>query len=80
MIHYHIRWSNSELDWEPFCTQEEAEVSALDLVLLDESYIIQQFDEACSACAALKGQIESRKSVGVRRKLRWLKHQWETAM
>jgi hypothetical protein len=79
MIHYHIRWSNSELDWEPFCTREEAEVSALDLVLLDESYIIQEFDETCSECSALKSQIEGRKSVGVRRKLRWLKHTWETA-
>jgi len=77
MVHYHIRWSNSQLDWEAFCTQVEAEASALDLVLPDESYIIQEFDETCSECSALKGQIDSRKSVGVRRKLRWLKQHWE---
>ena len=78
MIHYHIRWSNSQLDWEQFSTRDEAEASAQDLALPDESYIIQEFDGTCSECAALTKQTESRKSVGVRRKLRWLKHHWET--
>jgi hypothetical protein len=27
-IHYHIRWSDSSLDWNPFSTEEEATILA----------------------------------------------------
>lgn len=78
MMHYHIRWSNSELDWEPFGTREEAEASALNLVRPNENYTIQEFDETCSECATLTGQIEKMQSVGAFRKLRWLTYHWGT--
>lgn len=76
MMHYHIRWSDSQLDWEAFCTREEAETLALNLVRPHENYTIQEFDETCSECALLRGQIESMQSVVAFRELRWLKHHW----
>jgi hypothetical protein len=53
MPHYHIRWSNSTLDWEAFSTSEEAEAQAQQLVRLGESYIILQADGDCQRCSSL---------------------------
>jgi hypothetical protein len=51
MRHYHIRWSNSTLDWEAFPTSEEAEAQAQQLVRLGESYIIEPAGGDCQRCS-----------------------------
>ena len=51
--HYHIRWSNCTLDWEPFPTLEEAKAQAEQLVRLGETYTVEQFDADCSRCSSL---------------------------
>jgi hypothetical protein len=48
--HYHIRWSESKLDWDIFDTPEEAEAAAKQLVLPNETYTIEQFDGDCPRC------------------------------
>jgi len=53
MPHYHIRWSNSTLDWEAFPTSGEAADRAQQLVRLGESYIIEQADGDCQRCRSL---------------------------
>jgi hypothetical protein len=54
--HYHIRWSDSSLDWKPFST----EIEATELVALikkrDETYRIEEFDEECGRCKAFLSQ------------------------
>lgn len=50
MIHFHIRWSDSKLDWEAFQTREEATESAKELVLPGETYIVEEFDGSCPRC------------------------------
>jgi hypothetical protein len=49
-IHYHIRWSDLKFDWEFFYNREEAEVRAAELVLSEETYTIEQFDDGCPIC------------------------------
>jgi hypothetical protein len=53
MPHYHIRWSNSKLDWEAFPTSEEAQASAEQLLMRGESYVIEQVDGDCPRCSSL---------------------------
>jgi hypothetical protein len=54
MIHYHIRWSRSGLDWESFHTYAEAEVFAEELLLPGETFKIEEFGENCPRCKAEK--------------------------
>ena len=56
MTHYHIRWSNLDLDWEAFLTRAEAEASAMQLARRSETYTIVEFDGGCPRCAMLKRQ------------------------
>jgi hypothetical protein len=50
-MHYHIRWSNSELDWERFSTSQEAEQAARQLVRPGETFTLEQVDEKnCMHC------------------------------
>lgn len=51
MTHYHIRWSNTKLDWEPFKTEAEAQIRAKELVRPGETYTIEQLDGDCPQCA-----------------------------
>lgn len=53
MIHFHICWSESKLDWEAFRTREEAITQAKELVRPGETYLIQQFDGNCPRCSQL---------------------------
>ena len=54
MPHYHICWSSkSTLDWEAFPSYEEAQAQAEQLVLLGESYVIEQVDGDCPQCSSL---------------------------
>jgi hypothetical protein len=53
MRHYHIRWSNSKLDWEAFLTSDEAQAQAEQLVRLGETYVIEEVDGDCPRCSSL---------------------------
>ena len=50
MNHFHIRWSDAKLDWEAFCTQQEAETEAKRLMRPSETYTVEQFDGNCPRC------------------------------
>jgi hypothetical protein len=50
MVHFHICWSDSKLDWQAFQTREEAITRAKELVLPDETYVIEELDGACPRC------------------------------
>jgi hypothetical protein len=59
VIHCHIRWSNTKLDWERFLTDEEAQSRASELVQPGESYTIEAFDSNCPQCDELVSRWES---------------------
>jgi hypothetical protein len=42
MSHYHIRWSDSKIDWQAFPAKDEAVVEAERLKRVEESYIIEE--------------------------------------
>ena len=50
-MHYHIRWSETKVDWEAFSTRAEAEALARDLARVDEEFTIEEFDGNCPRCA-----------------------------
>ncbi|HMK23795.1 MAG TPA: hypothetical protein VK466_15795 [Terriglobales bacterium] len=49
-IHYHIRWSDSSLDWKPFPTTEEATELAGQIKRRNENYIIVERADDCERC------------------------------
>ena len=50
-MHYHIRWSDSKLDWERFSTRKEAERTARQLVRPGEKFTLERVDDkACMQC------------------------------
>jgi hypothetical protein len=49
-VHYHIHWSNSKFDWQPFDTLESARIEAERLALRGETFTIDQFDGDCAHC------------------------------
>jgi len=50
-MHYHIRWSDSKLDWERFSTREEAEQAAKQLARRGEAFTIETVDDkTCKQC------------------------------
>ena len=66
-IHHHIRWVPSgAVDWERHETRTEAEESAKRLLRRYEGYVIEQFDEACNQCAALRAGTGKSLAVGGR--------------
>jgi len=52
LVHYHICWSDSKLDWQAFDTPEDARIEAEKLVLSGESYTIDSFANDCPRCKA----------------------------
>lgn len=50
-MHYHIRWSDSKLDWEAFKTEEEAEERARELAFPDEGFAVERFNGDCPRCS-----------------------------
>jgi len=52
VVHYHIRWSDSKIDWQVFTTSEEAQVEAVRLVRPGETYTIDEFGDECPQCRA----------------------------
>lgn len=53
MLHYHIRWANSKLDWEAFQSEEEAKALAELLKHPHENYVIEVLDGDCQRCNRL---------------------------
>ena len=53
-IHYHIRWSDSSLDWKPFPTKEDATEVAGQIKKPNESYTIVERDNECERCKTFK--------------------------
>ena len=53
VTHYHIRWSNSKLDWQAFRSPEEANASAGQLARQGESYAVEKFEGECWRCAQI---------------------------
>ena len=45
MACFHIRWSDSELDWECHSTQADAERVAEQLAQLEEGYTIEKYQD-----------------------------------
>jgi hypothetical protein len=53
-MHYHIRWSNTKLDWERFRTRQEAEQAARQLARPGETFALEQVhDGTCVQCLKL---------------------------
>jgi len=50
--HYHIRWSDSKIDWQVFSASEEAQIEAEKLARPGETYRIERFGEDCPKCKA----------------------------
>lgn len=55
-IHYHIRWSDSSIDWKPFPTKEEATERAGQIKKPNESYIIVERNDDCERCKLFKSK------------------------
>ena len=53
MNHYHIRWDDSKIDWQPFQTEDEAVVAAERLKRPNENYTIAELDGNCENCRRL---------------------------
>ena len=53
MVHYHIRWANSKLDWEAFQSEQEAKALAELLKRPDENYVIETLNGDCQSCNRL---------------------------
>lgn len=50
-MHYHIRWSDSQVDWERFNTPQEAEQAGRRLALRGETFTLEHVDdETCMYC------------------------------
>jgi hypothetical protein len=45
MACFHIRWSDSELDWECHSTQADAERVAEQLAQIEEGYTIEKYQD-----------------------------------
>ena len=57
-MHYHIRWSDSKLDWKAFSTREEAEQTARQLVRLGETFTLELVDDGtCVACLKFRKRL-----------------------
>lgn len=54
ITHFHIRWSNLRLDWEPFISLEDADKAAKQISRRDEKYTIEQFGSECLQCERLR--------------------------
>lgn len=50
-MHYHIRWSDSKLDWERFSTRQEADQAARQLARPGETFTLEHVDDkTCTQC------------------------------
>ena len=58
-IHYHIRWSDSTIDWKTFASKEEATEHARRIKKPNESYTIVERDAQCERCKLFKSAATS---------------------
>jgi len=64
-MHYHIRWSDSKLDWERFSTHQEAEQAASQLVRPGETFIVEHVDDkACMQCLKISKRVLAKHKIG----------------
>lgn len=63
MNHYHIRWANSNLDWQAFQTVQEAEEEAERLKLPGERYGIEALDGDCPRCHEIRLKVRGERFV-----------------
>jgi len=57
-MHYHIRWSDSKLDWERFSTREAAEHTATQLARPGERFTLEHVeDETCIQCQKISKRV-----------------------
>lgn len=57
-MHYHIRWSDSKLDWERFSTPQEAERAAKQLVRPGETFTVEHVDDdTCVLCLEIRKRL-----------------------
>lgn len=62
--HYHIRWLPSgKRDWQRFNSAEEAQKTAEDLVLPEESYVVEPGASDCEACAIFEASAPGPKNM-----------------
>lgn len=54
MNHFHVRWQNSQLDWEAFKTEEEATAQGERLKRSGETYVIEESEGDCQVCRKFK--------------------------
>jgi len=54
-FHYHIRLQGGggTLDWKMWSTRAAAQYSARQIAQPGETYVIEEFGEACTTCAAV---------------------------
>jgi hypothetical protein len=50
-MHYHIRWSDTKVDWQAFGSPAEADASAENLARPGETYTVEKFEGTCWRCA-----------------------------
>ena len=62
-IHYHIRWSDSSIDWMAFATKEEATSAAGEMRKPNETYVIIGCDDDCERCKLFESEAMSRLKV-----------------
>jgi hypothetical protein len=55
-IHYHIRWSDSSFDWQPFPTEEEATILAGQINKRNESFTVVECDDECERCKMFRSK------------------------
>lgn len=56
MNHYHIRWVNSNLDWQAFQTEDHAKEEAERLKHPNEQYVIEAHDGDCPRCKDIQSK------------------------
>lgn len=64
-MHYHIRWSNSKLDWQRFSTREEAEQAARQMLRPGETFTLEHLDdETCVQCLNFRKRALAHDKIG----------------
>ena len=64
-MHYHIRWSDSKLDWERFTTRQEAEQAARKLARSGETFTLEHVeDKTCMQCLKIYKHVLANDKIG----------------
>jgi hypothetical protein len=64
-MHYHIRWSDSKLDWQRFSTRQEAEQAVRRLARPGETFTLEHFDDkTCMQCRNFGKRVLANDKIG----------------